>query len=101
MSRMTRMGILHDAREASRRMWGWTLPIWESVRPSPTGLAFTNREGIREFDFALPGKVLDRGVSAMVRVLNEERRIWDCLASILDVFDEILVVDNGSTDSTV
>lgn len=36
----------------------------------------------------------------MLRVKNEERRITACLASIVSVFDEIVVVDNGSTDRT-
>ena len=37
----------------------------------------------------------------MLRVKNEERKIVLCLASILDVFAEIVLIDNGSTDSTV
>ena len=36
----------------------------------------------------------------MVRVRNEEQKISHCLRSILGVFDEIVLVDNGSDDAT-
>jgi|GEM_PF-2263430 len=40
-------------------------------------------------------------LSVCILVKNEERTIKDCLDSIKDVADEILVVDNGSTDATI
>lgn len=40
------------------------------------------------------------GLSAMLRVRNEEEFIRKCIESIADVFDEIVVIDNGSTDAT-
>jgi hypothetical protein len=72
----------------------------EMLRPKRS-LRFENREGVKEYDFVLPGKRWRKGVSAMLRVKNEERKIVLCLASILDVFAEIVLIDNGSTDSTV
>jgi (heptosyl)LPS beta-1,4-glucosyltransferase len=39
-------------------------------------------------------------ISAVIITKNEESTLADCLAS-LDEFDEVLVVDNGSTDSTL
>lgn len=40
-------------------------------------------------------------VSATILAYNEERHIGDCLDSLRDVADEIVVVDSGSTDRTV
>jgi len=37
----------------------------------------------------------------MLRVKNEESKIDSCLKSIADLFDEIVFVDNGSTDATM
>jgi len=37
----------------------------------------------------------------MLRARNEESKIVTCLASIISVFDEIVLVDNGSTDRTL
>ena len=40
------------------------------------------------------------GVSAVLRIKNEEDKIYYSLGSILAIFDEIVVVDNGSQDRT-
>lgn len=40
-------------------------------------------------------------VSAAIIVKNEERSIERCIRSIVDVVDEIIVVDSGSTDQTL
>ncbi len=40
------------------------------------------------------------GLSAVIITLNEERNIGRCIDSLLDIADEILVVDSGSTDRT-
>ncbi|MFQ5530432.1 MAG: glycosyltransferase family 2 protein [Gemmatimonadota bacterium] len=61
---------------------------------------FRNIEGLRDFNFTLFRERSRPGVSGMVRVRNEERKIEYALRSILPVFDEIIVVDNGSTDRT-
>ena len=40
-------------------------------------------------------------ISACLIVCNEEKNLPRCLASIVPVVDEIVVIDSGSTDSTV
>jgi len=64
-------------------------------------IAFVNQEGISEYNFII-GKESSHsdGISAMLRVKNEETKIRACLSSIIGIFDEIIIIDNGSTDST-
>ncbi len=62
--------------------------------------SYRNREGHARFDFRLPATSVHPGVSAMVRARNEASKIGACLQSILPLFDEIIVVDNGSEDGT-
>jgi glycosyltransferase involved in cell wall biosynthesis len=62
---------------------------------------FTNLEGIQNFDFTLSPNGKRLGVSVLLRVKNEEQKIYHCLASIYDIFDEIVFVDNGSDDNTL
>ena len=40
-------------------------------------------------------------ISACVIGFNEEKKVEDCLKSLLGIVDEIIFVDSGSTDSTV
>ena len=40
-------------------------------------------------------------LSAALIVRNEEHHLGDCLASIRDLADEVVIVDTGSTDGTV
>jgi glycosyltransferase involved in cell wall biosynthesis len=40
-------------------------------------------------------------LSAILIVRNEEANLADCLASLRDIVDEIVVLDSGSTDATV
>ena len=61
---------------------------------------FQNLEGFSPYDCSLSPGETRTGVSAMLRVKNEAPKIRCCLASVLDIFDEIVVVDNGSTDGT-
>lgn len=62
---------------------------------------FTNLEGVLNFDFKLSANGKRRGVSALLRVKNEQDKIYHCLASIYPIFDEIVFVDNGSEDKTL
>jgi glycosyltransferase involved in cell wall biosynthesis len=62
---------------------------------------FRNREGLLNFDFSLFASHQKQGVSALLRVKNEEEKIYHCLASIHDVFDEIVFIDNDSEDRTL
>ena len=41
------------------------------------------------------------GISAMIRIKNEESNIYSVLNSIKNCFDEIIVVDNDSNDNTL
>jgi glycosyltransferase involved in cell wall biosynthesis len=61
---------------------------------------FVNLEGLAAFDFTLGASRARPGVTAVVRVRTEEAKIDHCLRSIIPVFDEIVVVDNGSEDRT-
>ncbi|MCP4011086.1 MAG: glycosyltransferase [Proteobacteria bacterium] len=62
--------------------------------------AFRNDESLHEYDFDLGMTPKKRGITAMIRVKNEEETIVRSIESILPFFDEILVVDNASTDGT-
>jgi glycosyltransferase involved in cell wall biosynthesis len=61
---------------------------------------YTNREGDPGYHFRLPAPAARPGVSALVRVRNEAAKLSHCLRSILPVFDEVVIADNGSTDGT-
>jgi glycosyltransferase involved in cell wall biosynthesis len=63
--------------------------------------AFTNSEGLADYDFVLRAKTWRHGVSAMLRVKNEARKILSCLSSLIGAVDEVVVIDNASTDATV
>ena len=92
--------MLISEERLSRYSSAFLLPLREILRHKEP-MTFRNREGFVAYDFALRGKTWKKGVSAMLRVKNEEGKILYCLSSILDVFDEIVLVDNGSTDSTL
>ena len=63
-------------------------------------IVFHNREGITAYDFTLAARRRAPGVSAMLRARNESTKIVTCLASILRMFDEIVFIDNASSDDT-
>jgi hypothetical protein len=62
---------------------------------------FKNRECLANFNFRRTANHKRQGVSAMLRVKNEASKIYYALKSIYQVFDEIVLVDNGSTDGTL
>lgn len=82
----------------------WALR-WEHLalpgRCSCTAHPFTNREQLADFNFVLARSKDRHGVSGLLRVRNEQEKIRYSLGSILDVFDEIVLVDNGSVDRTL
>lgn len=43
----------------------------------------------------------NHNISAVIIACNEERRIQQCIESILPITDDIIVVDSGSTDQTI
>ncbi|KXK26231.1 MAG: hypothetical protein TR69_WS6001001226 [candidate division WS6 bacterium OLB20] len=62
---------------------------------------YRNTEGFRNFFFSRDAGKRPEGISAMLRVRNEESKIRDALVSIDGHFQEIVVVDNASIDETV
>lgn len=64
-------------------------------------LDFKNCEMLLNFNFSLLRSHRKKGVSALLRIKNEAEKIGYCLKSILGVFDEIILVDNGSEDETM
>ncbi len=62
---------------------------------------FTNIENVIDYNFTLRCEHRPKGVSAMLRVKNEDDVILTCLESIVSLFDEVLIVDNASSDETV
>jgi hypothetical protein len=72
----------------------------DKLLPRKADIVFQNREGNREYDFVLSARRTLPGVSAMLRARNESRKIITCLSSIFRLFDEIVFIDNGSTDDT-
>lgn len=71
-----------------------------SLSPPSSRMEFRNREGNGEYAFSLPRRNRAPGTSAFVRAKDEATKIEYCLRSILPVFDEIHVIDNGSRDGT-
>lgn len=65
-----------------------------------TSMEFRNIEGNEKYYFSLPNRAKQVGVAAFIRAKNEEDKILLSLGSIYDVFDQVIVVDNGSTDKT-
>ena len=51
-------------------------------------------------DLSQQKPVLEKGISLIIRAKNEELNIKDCIESVIDLVDEIIFVDNCSTDST-
>ncbi len=62
---------------------------------------FKNSEGFFNFNFILRDTWRRDGVSAILRVKNEEDKIYYCLHSIIRFFNEIILVDNNSDDRTL
>lgn len=68
---------------------------------APRARHFENVEGLEEYNFTLKSRGKKPGITAMIRVKNEESNIADCIASVMPCVDEVLIIDNGSTDATV
>jgi glycosyltransferase involved in cell wall biosynthesis len=44
---------------------------------------------------------LDKGISLIIRAKNEQKTLRYCIESVVDLVDEIILVDNNSTDLTL
>jgi hypothetical protein len=65
------------------------------------GREFKNIENENDFDFVIADKKAYPGISAMMRVKNEEAIVQASILSIIDFVDEVVVIDNASDDLTV
>ena len=52
-------------------------------------------------DLEKPKPKLKNGVSLIIRAKNEEKNIKVCIKSVIDLVDEIIFVNNNSTDNTL
>ena len=52
-------------------------------------------------DLKLQKKELKDGISLIIRAKNEEKNIKMCIESVVDLVDEIIFVNNNSTDNTL
>lgn len=59
-----------------------------------------NIEGSGQSDFYIRKRKERFTLSVCMIVKNEEKNVTDCLESIKDIADEIIIVDTGSTDKT-
>ena len=66
----------------------------------PDYIGYKNYENFKDFNFKIPRFSQRKGISAFIRAKNEENKIALCLNSIIEVFDEIIVIDNQSHDQT-
>jgi glycosyltransferase involved in cell wall biosynthesis len=64
------------------------------------GYEYKNIENISEYNFIVEDKVKP-GISAMLRAWNEEEIIQASIISIIDFVDEVVFIDNNSTDNTL
>lgn len=81
------------------------MPIRIVCRRHPAGESKTAVRDVK-LPFTLPPappgiEQLPAGISLCMIVKNEEKFLRQCLASVAGVVDEMVVVDTGSTDSTV
>lgn len=63
-------------------------------------IQYRNIEGNEKYNFTLVRGKKPVGTSVMLRAKNEESKIGLALRSIYEAFDQIVVIDNGSTDKT-
>ena len=86
----------HAATLVERRLLGLRGRPIRRFAPSRTASA----QGPAPAPQAAPAKALLPGVSLCVIVKNEEHNLPDCLDAAHGLFDEVVVVDTGSSDRT-
>jgi hypothetical protein len=62
---------------------------------------YINKEFNLKYFFIRQNVSHKHGISAMLRVKNEQDNIISCIESIYSAFNEIVIVDNGSNDKTL
>jgi glycosyltransferase involved in cell wall biosynthesis len=58
-------------------------------------------EVINDTNYGYSNTNLKPGTAVVLRVKNECNTIYNCIKTIVDIIDQIVVVDNGSTDGTL
>lgn len=90
------------ARRLYQKARSYFREAWERVFPCKVeDYVGVNIEGFLNYNFTIRSLNKHQGVSAMLRVKNEGEKIIFCLNSIINLFDEIVLIDNHSTDKTV
>ena len=85
-------GVIH------RLSFGWRYRFLFSTRDR-YGL---NKEGFKDYTFESARRSsLEKGLSVLLRVKDEESNIRQSIQSIISSANEIAVIDNGSSDGTV
>lgn len=59
------------------------------------------KDVINDTNFGYSNTNLKPGTAVVLRVKNEYNTIYHCIKTIVDIIDQIVVVDNGSTDGTL
>ncbi len=100
--RKTLIRIKNDINSVRKRLAnGRTHALRWISATKPVNRYFRNAEGQAEYNFSLNSSRKPDGISAMIRVKNEQALIFQCLESIYNTFDEIVIIDNNSEDSTL
>lgn len=100
---INRIKKLFSIKKIGERYLGKSLTYknWKFYRVLRKKQLFKNIENENAFNFSLTYRKRQSGVTALLRVKNEQTRIRSCLESIYDTFDEIVLVDNNSSDKTL
>jgi glycosyltransferase involved in cell wall biosynthesis len=80
---------LQSIIELPRRLWG-----------PKEAFSLRNIENREEYNIVRPSISKQKGTSIMLRAKNEEANIERCIRSIANAVEEIVFIDNGSTDKT-
>ena len=85
-----------------------TLPLPETAKLSLSRQSNVLRSSLASIsdrslflDSRFNSRPINPGISAMIRIKNEEDTIYNVLNSIKNCFDEIVVIDNNSSDNTL
>jgi len=90
-----------DLTQRARRLASKAKSAVENRIAAPQAMQLTNVENSALYSFELPFQRMVPGVSAMLRAKNEAANVPVVLPEILGLFDEVVFIDNASTDATV
>lgn len=90
-----------DIAARSRRAVNQARTSISEIAATQSAMSFTNAERNPQYAFELPTRRNVPGISAMLRAKNEAANVPIVVPEILDLFDEVVFIDNGSTDDTM